>query len=524
MNKSISAVLILLILIVIPFLIYAFLQVKSLDNDEKMADAIYEKQMEAVLFSLNQYADDMMSQWIRRLTNENEPISKNAFNLVLGNESIQMLVLRHIVTKKDSVFFNDYVEAGKNTKQEIKAWYNRKDSVMLQLTNYLSTGFQKIQSADNWTPIDGLKPSQAGITVMIYDKDSTLYNVLFVFEPTYWVEQMLGAKMQKIALDEFSIAVLQESKKQVNPNIIYSTSSFNIDKTYVKRDLWILPDTYLAIQSKGVSFAELIRKRSRNNLYILFFSVLTLIIGAFIMIRNIRNTLKVAQLKSDFVSNVSHEIRTPLSLIRMHAETLMLGRITTDKKKQHYYEVIHHESGRLAYLVNNILDFSKIEANQKTYTMVNKDMNELVKQLYSNYAYTFKEKGVKCTLTLSLNAIPVKVDVQAFEEALSNLIENAIKYSDKEKYIAITTCIEGSYGCCKVTDKGKGIDKSIQGRIFDKFYRVEDALTQKTKGTGLGLNIVKHIMESHQGLVMVVSKLNQGSTFTLKFPIIENSK
>jgi len=105
---------------------------------------------------------------------------------------------------------------------------------------------------------------------------------------------------------------------------------------------------------------------------------------------------------------------------------------------------------------------------------------------------------------------------------LSNLIENAIKYNEKEQSIKITTQIEDGYGYCQVTDQGIGIPKILQDRIFDKFYRVEDALTQKTKGTGLGLSLVKHIMEAHQGEVTVRSKPNYGSTFTLKFPLIEH--
>lgn len=517
MDKNVRRVLLLVFLIVIPFLIYAFLQVKSLEQDEKRANSIYEKQMDAVLFSLNQYADDITTQWIRQLSKADAPISGNAFELVLGNESIQMLVLRQLETKKDSIFLNDYVQLNEEGSQKIKNWYLSKDTLFTQLEHYLSVGFQKIQSADNWVSLNGLKPAQEGITVMVYDQDSVLYNALFIFEPTYWAEQLLGDKMQEIATDEFRLAVLQSSKELKTPRIIYSTTPFNTEKKYAQKDLWILPNMQLVIQPNGVSYSELIRKRSKNNLYILFFSVLTLIIGTFIMIRNIRSALKIAQLKSDFVSNVSHEIRTPLSLIKMYAETLMLGRLPTEEKKQQYYEVIHHQSGRLTYLVNNILDFSRIEANQKTYSKVDMDMNQLTQQLYDNYAPTFKKQGINCTLTLSSVPILVSVDTQAFHVALSNLVENAIKFSDKEKTIHISTTIENGFGCCSVSDQGIGIPKKLQNKIFDKFYRAESALTQKTKGAGLGLSLVKHIMDAHEGKLTVSSEVDKGSIFTLKF-------
>jgi two-component system phosphate regulon sensor histidine kinase PhoR len=485
-----------------------------------MADIIYKKQMDAVLFSLNQYTDDLMEQWVRKLANNQYSITRNSSDLILGNEAIQMLVLHQMETQKDSIFINDYVTIEASTNQHVKNWFIKKDILLTQLTSYLSAGFQKIQSADDWIPIQGMNSSQSGMSVMVYDSDSVLYNALFIFETNLWVEQLLGSKMQAIAQDDFTLAVLQENEVTDALNIIYNTKpSFYIERDYVQKPLWILSDTYLAIQAKGESYSELIRKRSQTNLYFLFFSVLIVLIGAFIIFRNIRNTLKIAQLKSDFVSNVSHEIRTPLSLIRMYAETLMLGRLPSEDKKQHYYQVIHHESGRLSHLVNNILDFSKIEANRKTYQLVNKDMNELVEQLYSDYSYSFKEKEVDCQLQLAPNSIPISVDVQAFEEALSNVIENAVKYSDKTRSITISTSIEKGHGCCQVADQGVGISKAEQKNIFEKFYRVESALTQKTKGTGLGLSLVKHIMESHKGTIEVTSEVNNGSTFALNFPL-----
>lgn len=523
MDKRIRAILLILLVIIVPFLIYAYLQIRSLNEDEKMADTIYSKQMETVLFSLNQYADDRMNQWVSRLSNKEYSIYKNASDLVLGNESIQLLVLHQIYTKKDTLCFNDYVAGGDKTPIQIETWYEANDSLINKLTDYYKAGFQKIQPAINLKTIDGLKTPQAGITVMLYDKDSILYNALFIFEENYWIEQVLGSKMQEIAQDEFSVSVVQKTEETHQTSLLYSTNTLDVDKEYTERALWILPNTYLTIQPNGISYSELIKDRNYTNLYFLFFSILTVLIGALLIFRNTRNALKIAQLKSDFVSNVSHEIRTPLSLIRMYAETLMLGRLPSEEKKQHYYQIIHHESGRLTYLVNNILDFSRIEANRKTYQMTEMNMNNLVQQLYENYTYSFNEKNIKCVLTLAETEIPVKVDVQAFEEALSNLIDNAIKYSDENKTIFITTRIKDGYGHCQVADQGIGIASEHLNKIFDKFYRVEDALTQKTKGTGLGLSLVKHIMDAHGGEVLVTSKPGQGSTFTLKFPLSDTT-
>lgn len=519
MNKNLRSLLFLVIIIVIPFLIYAYIQAKSLETDEKIADSIYEKQMETVLFSLNQYADDMMAHWIRRLSKEDEKISQNAFDLVLSNESIQMLVLRQIDHQKDSIFLGDYVELHSNTPAHINTWYQSKDSLIHQLTKYIHAGFQKIQSADDWVPVEGLRPQQLGITAMVYDRDSVLYNALFILEPNFWAEQLMGKKMREFAQNDFRLAVLQSLEQEENSNIIYSTSPFDLTKNYAKKDLWILSNTQLAIQPNGIGYAELIRKRSQNNLYILLFSVLVLLVGAYIILRNINNALTIAQLKSDFVSNVSHEIRTPLSLIRMYSETLMLGRLPTEEKKQQYYEVIHNEAGRLTYLVNNILDFSKIEANRKTYTMAEADLNQLLKQLLQQYSNTFADQNVTTKVEFSTTPLLVLIDQQALEVAFSNLIENAIKFSGEEKMITVRSHIKNGFAYCNIIDNGIGIPKNKQAKVFEKFYRVESALTQQTKGTGLGLSLVKHIIEAHKGSITIKSAPKQGSNFIVKLPL-----
>ncbi|MFT7035515.1 MAG: two-component system phosphate regulon sensor histidine kinase PhoR [Cyclobacteriaceae bacterium] len=519
MVKYSRTILILIFAIVLPFLLYAVIQIKSLKDDERLAQQIYQKQMETVLFSLNTHANDRVEQWMRQLSNEKKPTSINASELISGNESIQMLVLRKMINSMDSIYLNEYIDVHSDIKSGVNDWYSTKDTLIHRLTGYLEGGYQKIQAATDWQAIDQLKPSQSGIIAMFYDHDSTLYNALFILETNFWVEQALGSKMQELAQGNFTLGVMRASKSNEDPNIIYSTDNFDLLKDYIKNKFWIIPDTFLSIQPSGLSFTEIVRNRSEKNLYILLASIFVMLIGTLYMVKHIQSTMKLAQLKSDFVSNVSHEIRTPLSLIKMYAETLMLGRLSSEEKKQHYYNVIHHESGRLTYLVNNILDFSKIEANKKTYNKTREDMNSLVQAIYHNYSYTLEEKKAKCTLEVHSEPLNIEVDVQAFDEALSNLIENAVKYSKENIRIDIKTRIKGGFAYCDVSDQGIGIPKKVQENIFEKFYRVEDALTQKTKGAGLGLSLVSHIMSAHEGEVLMKSKADQGSTFTLKFPL-----
>lgn len=520
MSKTSRIFIVLVLFIVLPFLFYALLQIKSLTDDEQAANEISGKQMENTLFATNQLAENMADRWIRQLSNTDESIISNARKLVLENESIQMLVLRHEPSGVDSIFVNDYVRVEPETLEGIHQWYTDKDSLIDQLTNYLGAGFQKIQAAEDWKPIAGLDRMQSTMTVMLYDREEELYNVLIVIQPIYWVEQVLGPNLQELGLENMRLSIIQGVTEKAAPQVIYSSEPFDFQKDYVENPLWILPNITLNIQSNGKSYSELIRNRSKTNLYILLSALLIMIIGTVIIIRNIQNTVKVAQLKSDFVRNVSHEIRTPLSLIRLYSETLMLGRLTSEEKKQRYYQVIHSESGRLTYLVNSILDFSKIEANRKTYEPEKTELNQLVEQVYANYNHTFQEKRVKHELELSSGKLDIMIDPQAFSEALSNLIENAIKYGGEHKYLKLKVRSDKRFAMLDVMDHGIGIPLSEQKQIFNNFYRIEAALTQNTRGTGLGLSLVKHIIEAHDGEVQVNSVLGKGSTFTLKLPLV----
>jgi signal transduction histidine kinase len=246
--------------------------------------------------------------------------------------------------------------------------------------------------------------------------------------------------------------------------------------------------------------------------------------GIFLTYRNVSKEMALARLKSDFVSNVSHELRTPLSLIRLYAETLELGRLTSPEKHQEYYCIIRKESERLTALINNILDFSRIEAGRKEYDFRETDMRELVCNTLESYRYQIEQHGF--TLEEKIGDVPpLRVDREAMARSLVNLVNNALKYSQDRKYIGVKLYREN--GCVKleVIDHGIGIPVNEQHKIFEKFYRVGDPLVHNTKGSGLGLSLVQHIAQAHGGDVGVDSAPGAGSKFTITLPLhpAENS-
>lgn len=244
-----------------------------------------------------------------------------------------------------------------------------------------------------------------------------------------------------------------------------------------------------------------------------------LLCGIALTIRATDREARLAQAKSNFVSNVSHELKTPLSLISMFSEILELGRVNNEEKKAEYYRIIHHESRRLNKMIDNILDFSKIEAGRKTYDFAEGDVAGVIENVLSGYRYQTINSGFDIQTNIQPDLPPVLIDRDAMAQAISNLLDNAIKYSGEVKRLSITTERLGSELSIEIADHGVGIPRAEQAKIFEKFYRVGNGLVHDVKGSGLGLSLVKHIIEAHRGTISVESDVGKGSRFKILLPL-----
>jgi len=287
----------------------------------------------------------------------------------------------------------------------------------------------------------------------------------------------------------------------------------------VERNLdYVFPGLTLAIKTPGTTLEAIGQRFVRTSFLILGGLSLLLAGGLLLTYRNVSKEMALARLKSDFVSNVSHELRTPLSLIRLYAETLEMGRLNSQEKYQEYYCIIRKESERLSALINNILDFSRIEAGRKEYDFRDTDMRELVRNTLESYRYQIEQHGF--TFEEKIDPVPpMRVDREAMARSLVNLVNNALKYSQDRKYIGVNLYRENGAVKLEVIDHGIGIPSQEQHKIFEKFYRVGDPLVHNTKGSGLGLSLVRHIVQAHGGEVMVDSAPGQGSKFTITLPV-----
>src|SRR5579863_6864768 len=267
------------------------------------------------------------------------------------------------------------------------------------------------------------------------------------------------------------VAMMVHPKHESTP--LAASAKWDGGSPEVERNLeGAFPGLTLGIKLPGTTLAAMEQHFVRTSFLVLGAISLLLAGGIVLTHRNISREMALARLKSDFVSNVSHELRTPLSLIRLYAETLEMGRLTSPEKYQEYYCIIRKESERLTSLINNILDFSRIEAGGKEYDFRQTDMRELVRNTLESYRYQIEQNGFAFEEKIAEDVPPLRVDREAMARSLLNLVNNALKYSQDQKYIGVNLFRDNGTVKLEVVDHGIGIPQGEQQKIFDKFYRV----------------------------------------------------
>lgn len=506
--------LILLIIFLMPALFFSAYEIASLNQDEETINEIYEKQLEAILFSANQYADDVLTGWIAKV--ELDFDQPTADSLIQVNKLLEfnpaiLSILRYDTATKELSQQHRIGEKEKELEKELRSYLNTNDSTLTQLIKYQKSGFQKIQPISLfWMDLVALlfHPGNAA-------EDQVIYAI--VIDPELFIAEVMGPRLQYIAQDKFALSAQHKEDQFPLYSTYDSANNLAIDQILTK-DLWLLPNYELGISTRGISLKTIIQERTRNDLLLIIALDVFLIIGVILTFRNVRKEVQLAQNKSDFISSVSHELRTPLALISMFAETLEMGRMKSEQKRKEYYGIIHKEAQRLTGIVNNILSFSQLDAGKKELDLKSVDLTSICEDVINNYEFHLEQEGFTITKTLSQN-IKILADADAISEIIINLIDNAIKYSEKTKKLKVEVKKLGNQAALTVQDYGVGISKSDQKYIFEKFFRSSTGDLAKKQGTGLGLALVKQIVDAHKATIELKSELDKGSTFIIKFPI-----
>jgi len=230
--------------------------------------------------------------------------------------------------------------------------------------------------------------------------------------------------------------------------------------------------------------------------------------------KNMHQQVQLSRKKDDFISAVSHELRTPLTSIRMYTEMLEKDWVKTDDKRREYYTTMRTESERLSRLIENVLDFSRIQRGKKKYQFTLGDVNACIAEVAEMMRPFVERAGF--TLIREFGAIePFMFDRDAVTQIVINLVDNALKYAKgaEDKRIFLRTRPSKEMVLIEVEDRGPGVPRSRQKKIFDAFYRCEDESTRQSTGTGLGLALVKRFAEAHAGFVEIVNAKPTGALF-----------
>lgn len=227
---------------------------------------------------------------------------------------------------------------------------------------------------------------------------------------------------------------------------------------------------------------------------------------------------KLDESRQEFVSNVSHELKTPITSIRVLADSLMTMEDAPIELYKEFMEDISAEIDREAKIISDLLALVKMDKAAAVLEITTVDMNELINSILHRLLPIAKQRGIELVLE-SFRTVVAEVDETKLSLAITNLVENAIKYNVDNGYVHVSLNADHKYMYIKVQDSGVGIPEDCQDLIFDRFYRVDKARSRETGGTGLGLAITKSVIQMHNGAIRVYSKLNEGTTFSVRIPL-----
>ncbi|MEQ8473351.1 MAG: ATP-binding protein [Marinoscillum sp.] len=503
--------------ILLPLIIYTIYEISSVKEGEEVIEKIYRDQLDAIIFSVNQFSNDNLNGLLSKVEeglNENLGFDEKQPYLYYSN--LHTIILEEVLSGQTNI-----IRLVGDSTHSVN-WLGIRDSILHknqdlkeQLLRYKEGGYRKIE------PRGSLRRDNEDFQVIHAMLEHSGKKIFFTgyLSIRGFAENVLAPKLQQIAEGELIITLGYRD----STNYVYVTD-FLSKEVMLRKSMWIFPDLDVGISSANKTVTELVNERTELNLLAAFLLIILLILGFTLVIRNVQREIKLAQTKSDFVSNVSHELRTPLSLISMFAETLLLDRVTSHEKRKEYEEIIFKETNRLTNIVNKILNFSQMEASKRTYHPTQVDINALVNDLLHDYVYHIERNGFTHEVNLMENIPSIQIDKDALYEALVNLLDNGIKYSPNEKYLAIRTGHREDRVWVEIEDHGIGIPSELIKQIFDKFYRVTEGNVHTTRGAGLGLALVSHIVNSHGGDIEVESTPGKGSIFRMVFYLNGNGK
>lgn len=282
---------------------------------------------------------------------------------------------------------------------------------------------------------------------------------------------------------------------------------------------WYLPDWQFRLHlEEGDPFAAAADRKIGAYVWIGALAIVLVVGLASMMVGVFLRQARITRLKNDFVATVSHELKTPLASMRVLVDTLLEGRTRDAEQAREYLELIARENERLSRLIENFLSFSRMERNKRTFEFCDVSPEEIVKLAAEAVGERFESGGCVLEVDVAAGVPRVAADRDAMVTVLLNLLDNAYKYSPDEKRVTVRAYSAGDRVFFAVTDGGIGLSRRESRKILERFYQVDRTLSRKTGGCGLGLSIVKFIVDAHRGTIDIESRPGEGSTFAVGIP------
>ncbi len=268
-------------------------------------------------------------------------------------------------------------------------------------------------------------------------------------------------------------------------------------------------------------FKEAANKKMLAYIWVAAVVIVLMLASTLLAGKAVLKQAKLNKLKNDFIATITHELKTPLSSMRVLVDTLLEGRCENKQQETEYLQLISKENVRLSRLIDNFLTFSRMERNKQAFDFASVNPAQIAKAAAEAVQTKFNKENCKFTVTIDENLPSIMADKDALVTVLVNLLDNAYKYSYDDKRIELKAFVDNGLSRFSVKDNGIGMTRRQMKKIFDRFYQADTSLARRAEGAGLGLSIVKFIVDAHKGKIDVESKFGKGSIFTVTLPVIK---
>ena len=287
----------------------------------------------------------------------------------------------------------------------------------------------------------------------------------------------------------------------------------------------LFPNHEIVLESSRRDLFRRLAKREIRSSYILIaLLIVVMTVGTVFFYKYIVREEELLRLKAEFVDSVSHTLKTPLTRMGLLAENIRQGWVKDQHQREQFLATIMAETSRMNDMVNNMLNFSRIESGKKQYEFSRAPLQDIIAATLQQYSGYIEAAGFTCVQKIDHTLPPIRLDADAVKLILVNLLQNAVKYSDRDKHIEIRLYRKDEHAVLAVEDRGMGINQRDKQQIFEKFFRAADSNVKAREGSGLGLFLVHHAVAAHNGSIEVTSEPGKGSTFLVYLPIEEGDR